>query len=287
MDLSALDFTHHRGRLAFTLALVALEFCWLWFVTARDLRRGRQLRRAPYDLKESFATLGVVIGQNLTRLAVAPLLAPIYLFAAGHRQFAIEMRGIVPWLLLILLVDFLYYWAHRGSHRIAAFWATHSVHHSSTRFNLSAAYRLGWTNFLTANWLMFLVPVLIGFPLPAVVLAVGLNLSYQLLLHTTVVDRLGPLEWVLNTPNHHRVHHATNASCLDRNFGGILILFDRLFGTFAEVRQNEPLQYGTLGRPRSYNPIAIALGGWVELITAMRRAGSAWRAMKTLFGRPV
>jgi sterol desaturase/sphingolipid hydroxylase (fatty acid hydroxylase superfamily) len=288
MDFSALDFLHHRGWLTpFILILMIGEFFWLHYVATRGKDPSGRRFGAPYDLKESLATIGMVIGQFAIRLAVAPLLAPIYQLAAQHRLIAIEMQGILPWLALIVLVDFLYYWFHRASHTVAAFWASHSVHHSSTRFNLSAAYRLGWTNILSGGWLVAVLPILIGFPPLTVVLVFGLNLTYQLFLHTTLVGSLGPLEWLFNTPNHHRVHHATNAACIDRNFGGLLIVFDRLFGTFAQAPRDEALRYGTQGRRLSYNPLQIALGGWMQLFAAMRRAGSVGAAAKLLFGPPV
>jgi sterol desaturase/sphingolipid hydroxylase (fatty acid hydroxylase superfamily) len=287
MDFSALDFLHHRGRLTlFIFLLMIAEFFWLRYAATRD--EGVSVRRfgAPYDIRESLATIGIVIGQIAVRAAVAPVLAPVYRLAAAHHLAAIEMRGVLPWLTLVVLVDFLYYWFHRASHTVAVFWASHSVHHSSTRFNLSAAYRLGWTNILSAGWLVAVLPILIGFPPLAVMLVFGLNLTYQLFLHTTLVGSLGPLEWVLNTPGHHRVHHATNPACIDRNFGGMLIIFDRLFGTFATAPRDEALRYGTQGRPLSYNPLRIAFGGWLQLLAAMRRAGSAAAAVKLLFGRP-
>jgi sterol desaturase/sphingolipid hydroxylase (fatty acid hydroxylase superfamily) len=292
MDFSALDFQHHRGWLTFFIFLLMIgEFFWLRYVAMRgEGESGRHFGAPydrPYDLRESLATVGMVIGQTTIRAAVAPLLAPVYHLAAQHRLVAIDMQGVLPWLALIVLVDFLYYWFHRASHTVAAFWASHSVHHSSARFNLSAAYRLGWTNVLSGGWLVAVLPILIGFPPLIVVLIFGLNLTYQLFLHTTLVGSLGPLEWVFNTPSHHRVHHATNAVCIDRNFGGLLIVFDRLFGTFATAPRDEALRYGTQGRQLSYNPLKIAFGGWMQLFAAMRQAGSVGAAAKLLFGRPV
>lgn len=293
MDFSALDFLHHRGRLTlFILVLMIGEFFWLRHASRREKqgsggRFGMSSDLKPYDLKESLATFGIVIGQIAIRAAVAPLLAPAYRLAAQHHLIEIGMQGVLPWLALIVLVDFLYYWFHRASHTVAAFWASHSVHHSSTRFNLSAAYRLGWTNVLSAGWLVAVLPILLGFPPLAVALIFGLNLTYQLFLHTTLVGWLGPLEWVFNTPSHHRVHHAANAACIDRNFGGLLIVFDRLFGTFAVAPRDEALRYGTQGRQPSYNPLKIAFGGWMQLFTCMRQAGSVGAAAKMLFGRPV
>ena len=114
----------------------------------------------------------------------------------------------------------------------------------------------------------------------------GVNLFYQFFIHTELVPRLGPLEWIFNTPAHHRVHHSSNPSCLDRNYGGILIVFDRMFGTFAEAPQDEPLRYGLVGGRHSYNPVRIALGEWRSMLRDFARASSLRQRLITLFGPP-
>jgi len=165
-------------------------------------------------------------------------------------------------------------------------WATHAVHHSATRFNLTAAIRLGWTGSISGNFLFFLPLALLGFHPIAIVAMLGANLLYQFFIHTELAPRLGPLEWILNTPRHHQVHHAANESCLDRNYGGVLILFDRLFGTFAEPPEAEPLRYGLVGAAPSYNPFAIALGQWIALLRDARRANGIAARLSALFGPP-
>jgi sterol desaturase/sphingolipid hydroxylase (fatty acid hydroxylase superfamily) len=182
--------------------------------------------------------------------------------------------------------EFLYYWQHRASHRIRWMWATHAVHHSTTRLNLTAAIRLGWTGNISGNFLFFLPLALIGFHPFAIVTMLGINLLYQFFIHSDFAPRLGVLEWVLNTPSHHRVHHACNEPCLDRNYGGILIVFDRLFGTFAERPSDQPLSFGLVGGTPSFNPVRIALGEWIAML------GDAWKArgtsakLRALFGPP-
>jgi sterol desaturase/sphingolipid hydroxylase (fatty acid hydroxylase superfamily) len=165
-------------------------------------------------------------------------------------------------------------------------WATHAVHHSATRLNLTAAIRLGWTGNISGNFLFFLPLALLGFHPAAIGAMLGANLLYQFFIHTELAPRLGPLEWVLNTPRHHRVHHASNATCLDKNYGGVLIIFDRLFGTFAEPPQAEPLRYGLVGAAPSYNPIAIALGQWIAMLRDARRAHGPAATFRALFGPP-
>ena len=134
------------------------------------------------------------------------------------------------------------------------FWATHAVHHSPNEFNLGIAYRFGWTGRLAGNAVFFVPMIWLGFPPKAVFAALALNLLYQFWLHTEWVPKLGWLEYVLNTPSHHRVHHASNADYIDRNYGGVLIVFDRLFGTFAAERDDLPCRYGLVTPLVSHQP---------------------------------
>ena len=160
------------------------------------------------------------------------------------------------------------------------------VHHSATRFNLSAAVRLGWTGQLTGGFLFFLPLAWIGFHPVAIALMLALGLLYQFFLHTALPVHLGPLLWALNTPRHHRVHHACNEACLDTNYGSTLIVFDRLFGTFAEAPQDEAMRFGLKGRAPSNNPIVIALGEWKHLAVDFWRTSGLSRKLLVLFGPP-
>lgn len=225
-----------------------------------------RLRPAAYDWRESAASTAVALGNVLIRPLTAALLAPLFAWVAARAPFELPVRTPLAFLGLLLLVDLVYYGYHRASHHLRWLWATHSVHHSSTHFNLSAAYRLGWTDLLSGTWLWLLALVALGFPAPAVLAAFGLNLMFQFFVHTEAVRSLGWLEWLINTPAHHRVHHASNEALRDRNFGGLLIVWDRLFGTFAQAPADEPLRYGLAGVPRSDNPLRIVFGEWGRLL---------------------
>jgi sterol desaturase/sphingolipid hydroxylase (fatty acid hydroxylase superfamily) len=166
------------------------------------------------------------------------------------------------------------------------FWASHTVHHSPNELTLAAALRLGWTGKLTGTALFFAPLVWLGFPPQAVVACLALNLLYQFWLHATWIPKLGPLEWVLNTPSHHRVHHGSNPEYLDCNYGGVLIVFDRLFGTCVTEREDLPPRYGLTTPLHSYNPLRVALHGWQDLLRDLF-AARGWRArLATLFGPP-
>jgi len=243
-------------------------------------------KRRGYDLKESAATLGILAGQLVLRGATASLLAPIFAAIYQHRLLTIPMKGLTPWLVLFFAVEFLYYWMHRASHRVHWLWASHQVHHSTQRLNFSSAYRLGWTAILSGSWLFFTPLILLGFHPASVFGMLALNLGYQFFLHTETIGSLGPLEGWINTPAGHRVHHAAGGVPFDQNFGGMLLVFDRLFGTYTAEPRERKLAYGIAGRPVSYNPIRIAFAGWFWLLHELRDARSPRAVWHALFGAP-
>ncbi|MFB8831911.1 sterol desaturase family protein [Azotobacter sp. CWF10] len=243
-------------------------------------------RPGSYDWRASAASMAdALIRRGVDALGLS-LAVPAYLWAYQHRLQTLELSTPAAFVLLFLGQEFLYYWYHRAAHRVRWFWASHSVHHSPNQLNLAAALRLGWTGKLTGSGLFFVPLVWLGFPPLAVTAAVALNLIYQFWVHAPWMPRLGPLEWVLNTPTHHKVHHASNREYLDCNYGGVLIVFDRLFGTFVEHRPEIPIRYGLTRPLHSYNPLRIALHGWLELGRDLLRARGPRARLKVLVGRP-
>jgi len=194
--------------------------------------------------------------------------APIQLGAGGWHVGAAGWWW--EWLLLFILEDLCFYGFHRASHRFSWLWASHVTHHSSRHFNLSVAMRQTWTPFVAIPfWLPLL---LLGFD-PLMVMTVQMiSLFYQLFLHTQLVGHLGPLEYVFNTPRHHRLHHAVNAPYLDRNFGGILIIWDRIFGTLARAQPGVAVRYGVRPAFHSHNPLRIAFQEWFRVLRRRRPA---------------
>jgi sterol desaturase/sphingolipid hydroxylase (fatty acid hydroxylase superfamily) len=239
-----------------------------------------------HDIRETAASVGVALGNLGIRTVEGGLAALPFVLLYQHRLFDIPMNTAWAWAALFLGTEFAYYWFHRASHRVRWLWATHAVHHSATHFNLSAAIRLGWTGQLTGAFVFFLPLAWIGFPPVTIGAMLAAGLLYQFFLHTALPVRLGPLEWILNTPAHHRVHHSCNEACLDKNYGSVLIVFDRLFGTFAVPPQDEPLRFGLKGRAPSNNPLVIALGEWRHLFSDAARARGLRAKLKVLFGAP-
>ncbi len=279
-------FDHSR------LLPAASELAPLFFATVIGLMvlefvASRLARIDSHDLNETVASFVVAIGNKIVRTLEAGIVAVPFLLAHSYRFIDIDMASPLAWVALFLLVEFVYYWHHRASHTVRWFWATHSVHHSPTRFNLTAGIRLGWTGAVSGHFLFYVPIALIGFHPLAIATVLGANLAYQFFIHSELVPRLGPLEWVLNTPTHHKVHHASNETCLDKNYGGTLIVFDRLFGTFATPPECEPLRYGLVGRSPSNNPVKIVFSEWTSMIRDLRNAKSGWDEwLPIVFGPP-
>jgi sterol desaturase/sphingolipid hydroxylase (fatty acid hydroxylase superfamily) len=261
------------------IALIAIEFLWLRY-------RKTAHRDPAYSLAETAASTGVALGNALIRPLTALALTPLFRYAEAHQLWSIPLHGVAGFVVLFVVVDAVYYGFHRASHSVRWLWATHSVHHSTQHFNPSAAYRLGWTELLAGVWMFLLPLVWLGAPALPTLAAFALNLAFQFFLHTEAIGRLGWLERIFNTPEHHRVHHACNAELLDRNFGGVLIVWDRLFGSYAESDADTPLRFGIAGAAARYNPLAIAFAEWRRLLGDMRRAPSPLAAIRIALSKP-
>jgi sterol desaturase/sphingolipid hydroxylase (fatty acid hydroxylase superfamily) len=243
-------------------------------------------RRSTFSWQESLTSLGIAIGHRITSTVFGIVPIAALSFAWQHRLFTIAVNQVWEILLLFLGIEFFYYWYHRAAHEIRWLWATHAVHHSAKHLNLSAAYRLGWTGWLSGNFIFFMPLCWLGFHPIVVTMGLGLNLIYQFWIHTELIQKLGWLEWVLNTPSHHRVHHASNPEYIDRNYGGVLIIFDRLFGTFAAEQRDCPLTYGLTHPLRSNNPAIVAFHEWGRLFKDLMMA-KTWRDRYwAILGRP-
>lgn len=244
-------------------------------------------RAERYDWKSSACSLADLGGRRLLALIPYTFAAPWLDWVWEHRLFTQSLDEVGAVLLLFVGLEFFYYWYHRTSHTVRWFWASHSVHHSPNQLNLAAAYRLGWFGKFTGTSLFFTPLVLLGFTPVTVLTALFLNLLYQFWLHADWVPKLGWLEYVLNTPSSHRVHHARNPAYLDANFGGVLIVFDRLFGTYVAERKDQPCDFGLVSPVvSSRNPLAINVGPWIGLAKDLASARSLREAWMYLFGPP-
>ena len=237
-------------------------------------------RRARYDWRAfGVSVLDLVVRVSLGIVLPVSIATPFIRWAFEHR---IATVAVDSWLVVALLFigqEFCYYWFHRASHRVRWFWCNHAVHHSPNALNLSAAFRIGVLSKLTGTGFFFIPLIWFGIDPRTVFGVLTLNLLYQFWIHATWIPKLGPLEWVLNTPSAHRVHHAANIDYLDANFGGVLIVFDRLFGTYVAERDELPCRYGLVEPMTSYNPLQVEFLQWIALADDLARAPSVRAAL--------
>jgi sterol desaturase/sphingolipid hydroxylase (fatty acid hydroxylase superfamily) len=240
----------------------------------------------PHDWRNWFVSSGDAMIRQLVNLIPLSLVGPVFALAWTHRLSTIPLGRWWSFALLLIGQEFCYYWLHRTAHHVRWFWASHAVHHSSNDYTLAAAYRLGWTSKLSGEAIFNTPLIWLGFRPDAVAATLLFNLLYQFWLHTELVPRLGWLEWVLNTPAHHRVHHAANDVYRDKNFGGTLIVCDRLFGTFVRERADMPCRYGLVRPLVSCNPGFIALHEWAAMARDVWRARTWRERLGHAFGPP-
>jgi len=246
----------------------------------------RFVLKRSYDWKASLASFGTLLGRTFTDFVPLAIAMPGALWLYQHRVLEPERLGVSSYLLLFLGLEFVYYWWHRISHQSRWFWTHHAVHHSPNDFNLSAAYRLGWTSRIMATYIIFSPLALLGFKPVTIFTAYSLNLAYQFWIHAEWIPKLGPLEGILNTPSAHRVHHAANVEYLDSNFGGVLVIFDRLFGTYRPERSDVPIRFGLVKPLETYNPVKIAFHQFGPLLRDLKHARSLREFVGYLFGPP-
>lgn len=245
----------------------------------------RLSKRGQYNAADSASSLMMGFGNQVMGVLFSG--AAIWTYYAVY-QFRLFDLGWTWWTLALCFLgeDLAYYWFHRIAHERRWFWASHVVHHSSQHYNLTTALRQTWTGVLGLNFIFWLPLVWIGFPPTMVLMFTAFSLVYQFWIHTEAIDRMGPLEWVMNTPSHHRVHHATNARYLDANYAGVLIIWDRLFGSFVPESREEKPRYGIVANLGSFNPFRVAFHEWAGIFRDVRGAKSLSDVRGYLFGPP-
>ena len=243
----------------FFLLLILVELAWGWLKGKNTYRINDSLNSLSLGLlstvtKLVFLNIGLLVGSNIGQ---------------NHAIWSFDMASTSHWLLGLLLYDFLYYWYHRISHERQFFWGSHVVHHQSEEYNLSTALRQTSTSFLT-TWIFYIPCFFLGMPIYMYVSIATAQLIYQFWVHTQHIGKLGFLEWFFVSPSNHRVHHAQNPEYIDKNYGGLLIIWDRLFGTFKEEYEEVKPIYGIRVPLKSWNPL------WANLHIFVNMARDAW-----------
>lgn len=266
------------------LILLALSPVFLAFI-AWEWWRYRQVKPAIYRWQDSLANAVLALMHQGGEMLAVILLMPLFSWLYQWRLFDINLN-FVSFFAAFLLQDFLYYWFHRASHQIRWLWASHIAHHSSRLMNFSTAFRQSLTYPISGMWLFWVPMILIGFP-PTIVLAiVALNLAFQFFVHTQAVAKLGFIEYIFNTPSHHRVHHACNPLYIDKNYAGVLIIWDRLFGTFTPELTAEPCRYGITDDFNSDNPVYITFYEWQRMWQDYLAAANWKQRLRSIIGKP-
>ena len=263
------------------ILLSPVFFLFIGFEWYHSVRR----KLAIYQWRDSLANMILAAmhqaGDALSLLLLLPLFYWLHQFAWLDLPFT-----ALNLLLLFVLQDFLYYWFHRASHRVRWLWASHVAHHSSRLMNFSTAFRQSLTYPLSGMWLFWLPLVLLGFDPKLVLAVVAINLGFQFFVHTRWGKHWGWLGYVLNTPAWHRVHHACNDVYIDKNFAGVLVIWDRLFGSFEPEHDEIPCRFGITDDFESVNPLTITFHEWRRMLSAARDANGVRAKMHVLFGPP-
>ena len=245
----------------FFLALIGIELFFAW-------RMGRKV----YRTQDAVTSMSVGMTSQFVLAFGKVATVGIYaLMVDKFGTFTFDSGNPLVWIGALVLYDFFYYWNHRAGHEVNLLWAAHVAHHNSEEYNLSTALRQSSSSFLY-NWIFYLPMALLGIPVKVFVVAGLIDLLYQFWVHTQLIPKMGWWDRVFIMPSNHRVHHGQNDYCIDRNYGGIWIVWDRLFGTYAEERDDEPVVYGVRKPLASWNPV------WSNLQTY---AGIAQRVLST------
>ena len=245
----------------FFLLLILVELAW-------GVLKGKNT----YRVNDSLNSLSLGLLSTVTKFVFLNIgLIVFSKIEATHAIWAFQLDSYSHWLLGLLIYDFLYYWFHRISHERQFFWGSHVVHHQSEDYNLSTALRQTSTSFLT-TWVFFIPCFFLGMPIYMYVSIATAHLVYQFWVHTQHIPKLGIFEWFFVTPSNHRVHHAQNADYIDKNYGGLLIIWDRLFDTFKEEEESQEPIYGIRTPLKSWNPL------WANIHIYANMASDAWRA---------
>ena len=238
-----------------------------------------------YKKQDTLCTVGLLAGNIVMVFAIKGATLAFHFYLYQFRFF--DLNAFLPtwaiWTIAFISIDFIFYFFHRLSHRTRFLWAIHMSHHSSEEMNFAVSFRQAWFG-PVAKFPFFMALPLIGLDPTVIAVAGVVSTLWGIVGHTQIIGRLGPLEWVFNTPSHHRVHHGANEAYIDKNYGNLFIIWDRLFGTFEP--EKEPVKYGLVSNVNTFNPVKITFMAWQEIIEDIRRTQYLNEGLYCFFGPP-
>ena len=238
-----------------------------------------------YKTEDTLCTAGLLAGNIIVAFSIKGLILAFHFYLYQFK--IIELASILPlwamWVLTFVMIDFVFYIYHRMSHRVRFLWAIHLSHHSSEEMNFAVSFRQAWFGPISKIPFFMALPLL-GFDPTIIAVAGVISTLWGIVGHTQIVGRLGFVEWIFNTPSHHRVHHGSNEQYIDKNYGNLLIIWDRMFGTFEP--EKESVRYGLVKNVNTYNPIKITFMGWKEILDDIKESKSLSHSLYLFFGPP-
>ena len=238
-----------------------------------------------YKAGDTYCTSGLLFGNIIMGFVIKSSIVAFHFVLYEYRFFDLvsSMPIWLLWVLTFILIDLVFYIYHRMSHRVRFLWTVHMSHHSSEEMNFAVSFRQAWFGPISKIPFFMVLPILGLDPLMIAVAGVVSTL-WGVVGHTQIIGKLGPLEWVFNTPSHHRVHHGSNPEYIDKNYGNLFIIWDRIFGTFEP--ENKPVEYGLVNNVNTFNPIKITFMGWEKLFKDIRNSESFKETIGLIFGPP-
>lgn len=247
---------------------------------------GLKTGRTRFEQKDTMTSIIMGLGSTISGAIFAGVYYVVGYFIWTHYALFDLGSSLGVFVLAFVLDDFRYYWAHRLGHRVRWMWAAHVVHHSSQHYNLSTALRQTWTDFATPSYLLSIPLLILGIEPAILVFVHGINLIYQFWIHTEAIDKLPRwFEAIMNTPSHHRVHHANNPKYLDANYAGVFIIWDKIFDSFIPEDSEKPI-YGLVQNVGTFNPLRIAFHEWLAIVSDWKQEKSWSNRIKFLIKPP-
>ena len=239
-----------------------------------------------YKSGDTLCTIGLLSGNIIVAFAIKGMVLAFHIYLYQFRVF--DFVNQIPiwalWIITFISIDLVFYVYHRMSHRIRFLWAIHLSHHSSEEMNFAVSFRQAWFGPISKIPFFMVLPLL-GFDPTIIAVAGVISTLWGIVGHTQVIGKLGPLEWIFNTPSHHRVHHGSNKQYIDKNYGNLLIIWDRLFGTFEP--EDEKVKFGLVNNVNTFNPVKVTFMAWMSMINDLKQKNSFIEIIKVIFGPPV